>query len=1164
MKNIAKILCFVLSFVLVFSVIGISTFAESAVVVTMAAELKEAVENGGEVKLGGNITTTEAFKTSGVTTVVDLNGKTLTIGAGDNKFVDASNITFKNGTINITGVTVAGNAVFCLDEYEETLVSTLTLENVDLVGDGYSSAYGIFYVGDSSELKVSGGNWTLANDTHASGGIFKADSSDAKLTIEGLELEAHNVRRLVTYLATTITDSSIAISGDADGIDAEMEHGFNRSPLTITNSTLTMENMIGRGITAQNGDVVIVNSDVSIVNVKEATIDVRNGKTVSVDADSSVVMNGVPVVADGCAITGNVYYGTLEKGFTSENGYWGECRGNAKESFVINFYVDNDLVGSASLNNKDGIIDGDVTATWSIGLVAESDEWWTLEWYTQPNVYYMPNRVEQVIDGVVVAEGALELNGPDSINKIVAIAADDYGYIEKFYTSLSKAIEENQNGTIYLVADVTESIESISNIDLQTIVTEGVTITSTYTDSYVDFDNVILGECVTINVESLYSGGSENDIYGNLNVKGEYYHSYNANTGIYSGSNVTVGHLNIADNDDVYSGIFVYGTLECDKITLSAGQFYVEFATLECDEFVCEVTSGVNVYVADSDVSILSANINPLLDFKAVDNGNGAYTIVDKHYVAEANGLKYESLQEAINAGGTVVLVDDVVLEPQEFNKYQYGNGYCGLVVADGHTVTIDLAGYSITYTDTFAAINNCMIVNIGNLTIKDSVGGGAITYYANANGGATNGLHTMATVLNLGSLVIEGGKLENIAPDDSQTTAVVDNHSMLAYDKFRNTVSLVVNGGELVSSNFYAIRLYTHYNISTANDVVINGGSVSGILFNHGDSWYNGNASNPNVCGNLTINGGVITTVETASNTYVALTVKINNPDAKNLNVTVKGGLIDAVSVSVQRGVRYVDGVYTNPEEDGTRNIEWAASKGGVILGGTFVNIGVSDDVVTYAAGLLASNLKFAKDAQGTYTVTDKNSAPNIGANGNWWIGDVDTGVIAVPSITIEDGFWFINGECTWIVAEAKDGYNPAVSIGDDGYWYIDYDGNGPEVPVKTTVKAQALDGVGIKCITLDENASDAFVSVYVIELTNGLKTTFTVNNGTTGSQGAPGVQGPEGPKGDKGDQGIAGAAGDNGSTTLKIATILAVVCVVTGIVVLGCRIFKRNPFAL
>ena len=302
--------------------------AGEATTVATEAELKNALAAGGEIKLTADITTTAALNTVGVTATIDLNSYTLNVRAGDNKFIDESNITIKNGTINIDGVVVGGNAVFCLDECEKTLVTKLTLEDVDLVGKDYSSAYGIFYIGASSVLTVKGGEWTLTNDLFEDGGVFKADTAKATLNIIGTTMDLHNVRRGVTWAATTIDSATIKITGDADGVDAEMEHGFNRSPLTITNSTITMENLVGRGITAEGGAVVIEGtSSVTMTNCQEATLDVRAGQTVTIEETATVEMDAEPTITNG-TIAGD---GKVEIIVTGLSG-----TGTATDPFLIN------------------------------------------------------------------------------------------------------------------------------------------------------------------------------------------------------------------------------------------------------------------------------------------------------------------------------------------------------------------------------------------------------------------------------------------------------------------------------------------------------------------------------------------------------------------------------------------------------------------------------------------------------------------------------------------------------------------------------------------------------------------------------------------------------------------------------------------------------------
>ena len=70
--------------------------------------------------------------------------------------------------------------------------------------------------------------------------------------------------------------------------------------------------------------------------------------------------------------------------------------------------------------------------------------------------------------------------------------------------------------------------------------------------------------------------------------------------------------------------------------------------------------------------------------------------------------------------------------------------------------------------------------------------------------------------------------------------------------------------------------------------------------------------------------------------------------------------------------------------------------------------------------------------------------TTPHIGQNGNWFIGDTDTNVVAEgqdgnPGITPHIGAnknWFIGETDTGILAEGTDGVTP--HIGDNGHWYI------------------------------------------------------------------------------------------------------------------------------
>lgn len=106
------------------------------------------------------------------------------MGAASNKFNNATNLTIQNGTINLNGVVCNANGIIILDE-RGTQVTTLTLNNVDVEGKDYNSAFAVFYIGRTSILNIIGGSVTLENELFSAGGVFKADSSEGKLTVDG-------------------------------------------------------------------------------------------------------------------------------------------------------------------------------------------------------------------------------------------------------------------------------------------------------------------------------------------------------------------------------------------------------------------------------------------------------------------------------------------------------------------------------------------------------------------------------------------------------------------------------------------------------------------------------------------------------------------------------------------------------------------------------------------------------------------------------------------------------------------------------------------------------------------------------------------------------------------------------------------------------------------
>lgn len=135
----------------------------------------------------------------------------------------------------------------------------------------------------------------------------------------------------------------------------------------------------------------------------------------------------------------------------------------------------------------------------------------------------------------------------------------------------------------------------------------------------------------------------------------------------------------------------------------------------------------------------------------------------------------------------------------------------------------------------------------------------------------------------------------------------------------------------------------------------------------------------------------------------------------------------------------------------------------------------------------------------------------PFIGQNGNWWIGEVDTGIPAegkTPEITIgSNGNWFINGEDTGLPSKGEDGSKIEI-IG--GYWYIDgintgvsaagQDGSTPQITIGSNGN-WFINGVdtGKSAVNLDYYTVTLDLNGGTVEDMMSFQNTYTVREGHT-----------------------------------------------------------------
>lgn len=375
---------------------------------------------------------------------LDLGGKTLTVD-GDNKFSNDANVTIKNGTLSITGATASGDAIFCVGNYSTN--ATLTLEDVDVTGDGYSSAYAVFYIYGESTLNINGGSVIVSDDNSSAGGVFKAeDALNGKINIIGtvsdpVELTFDDAK--IGFLDGTVVMDyvDLDITGGANAI--------NQSALTVKNSSLTISGADGRALTLKDGDVTVENSTLDFSDCSEGEIRFKAGVSLTVDENSSIaacttyadsadtganineeVVTGTEAEPDSVTVENGVTTikatpkGTVTPAYTREaDGYvriWGEGGGNATESLKLKLFAGDTLIATTELNNIDGIIDGDVYVTWNFYYSNSDGSYWTTTWEEgHPNSIAQPTKVELYVDDEKVAENVAKMSAPDDLNPVV-------------------------------------------------------------------------------------------------------------------------------------------------------------------------------------------------------------------------------------------------------------------------------------------------------------------------------------------------------------------------------------------------------------------------------------------------------------------------------------------------------------------------------------------------------------------------------------------------------------------------------------------------------------------------------------------------------------------------------------------------------------------------
>ena len=292
---------------------------------------------------------------------------------------------------------------------------------------------------------------------------FRAISSKGNLTVDGSKFigkdETLNCRAIIFGEGAGANVGNLAISiTNSEFINWKRGITDNENAQDVKTVTITGNKLTDAGVGVSAKETVTFTGNTvagAYVNIKSYTAGNKlavtaTGNTLEANTDAAynVINAGGVVNAEGFKV---VAKGNDFNGYTGTDGIWGETWGNARESFVIKVLDANDnVMGTTSLNNVGGIIDGDVNVSWNLkfNAAANTDEYWTMEWTTAPTLNNMPAKVELWVDGTRVSGGPVVLNGPDDLNKINVIVTDADGKVTSCQTTVANALAAAKDGEI--------------------------------------------------------------------------------------------------------------------------------------------------------------------------------------------------------------------------------------------------------------------------------------------------------------------------------------------------------------------------------------------------------------------------------------------------------------------------------------------------------------------------------------------------------------------------------------------------------------------------------------------------------------------------------------------------------------------------------------------
>ena len=270
---------------------GKVTVTGANVAVEGAEDFVALVASQGKVE-GYYATLQEAINAATDGDTIDLLGGTVDLPEV-NSLKITKDITIENGTIDITDGVWNGNSI--IEVYGGTADDFVvaTFNNVDFVGNNYSSAFGVIYAYNYGKVVINGCDFDLSNEKYSAGGVLKGNGVDVSaFDVTNSTFDLENPNRIIANATVNLEGVKIdaVVTDDTLVVGTMNNHAFRNVVGNVNNTDIYVDGFeTGIKNTVDNEVLTVTDSKIKVTNTPNGNPGIYlTGRDKLVDTNSTI------------------------------------------------------------------------------------------------------------------------------------------------------------------------------------------------------------------------------------------------------------------------------------------------------------------------------------------------------------------------------------------------------------------------------------------------------------------------------------------------------------------------------------------------------------------------------------------------------------------------------------------------------------------------------------------------------------------------------------------------------------------------------------------------------------------------------------------------------------------------------------------------------------